>query len=135
MTMAEVGLALGISAQRVSQIEKSAMAKIAREFERRRVWRKEWGKMTIEEANYILRPPLVFGDERQIEARRFLEAVEAAKDEIRACKHGHEKRTKVNRESGFETLARVVWTCDCCWDGNDAEREAAAALVREWLAR
>ena len=33
-TMAEVGLELGVTAQRISQIEKVALAKMRREFER-----------------------------------------------------------------------------------------------------
>jgi DNA-directed RNA polymerase sigma subunit (sigma70/sigma32) len=47
-TMAEVGEELGITAQRVSQIEKSAFAKIKKEFERRNVWKSDWKRESHE---------------------------------------------------------------------------------------
>lgn len=41
---------------------------------------------TLKSALDELKPPLVFGDERQIAARKFLEKVEEACDAIRGCK-------------------------------------------------
>jgi len=38
--------------------------------------------VTVAEARKTLRPPLKFGDEKQIAAHRFLEAVELAKEAI-----------------------------------------------------
>lgn len=43
--------------------------------------------MTLREAKSILQPPLVFGDERQIAARRFIERVFEAKEILMRCRH------------------------------------------------
>lgn len=43
--------------------------------------------MTLIEAKSILEPPLVFGDERQIAARQFIERVFEAKEVLSRCKN------------------------------------------------
>jgi hypothetical protein len=41
--------------------------------------------MTLTEARKILKPPLIFGNDAQIKAARFIEQVEECKEAILAC--------------------------------------------------
>jgi len=45
--------------------------------------------MKLTEARRILRPPLKFGDAKQIEAHELIVQAEEAKEKIRACRRGH----------------------------------------------
>lgn len=59
--------------------------------------------MNLAEAKQLLSGRLVFGDETQIAARKFLERVEEAADAIRACNacmatHGEIKRHSCTKE-------------------------------------
>ncbi len=87
--------------------------------------------MTITEALTALSGPLVFGNERQIRARRFLEQVEFAKDAARACKQEHETRADVHTHQ--QQVTRNVRDCLCLANYADDVRAAAAnMLVAEW---
>jgi exosome complex RNA-binding protein Rrp4 len=45
--------------------------------------------MTAAQAKALLSGPLVFGDTQQIEARRFLEAVDVLVEKMKRCDHDH----------------------------------------------
>jgi hypothetical protein len=90
--------------------------------------------MTITEATRILRPPLKFGDPLQVNARKFLEKIEEAKESARNCKRDHAE--KVRYDKFPEDEIKNITLC-ACLDGYDHEiaYETARALVNEWKRR
>lgn len=67
--------------------------------------------MTLIEARSILKPPLVFGDERQIAARQFIERVHEAKEILARCRNH-------------------AWNCKCLDAYSKDETKEAEASVR-----
>jgi len=74
--------------------------------------------MTLQEAREYLKPPLIFGNAKQIDARKFLEKVVEAKEKITKCSRGHAVYKSANKWK----LAQ----CDCVVDYPDDVRLAAA---------
>lgn len=68
--------------------------------------------MNLSEANKILGGKLVFGDEKQIEAIKFLRQVADAIEAYKNCRYGHDKNS---------------WgVCSCVADFDEEVNEAAA---------
>lgn len=87
-------------------------------------------KVTVSEARRYLAGPLAFGDPHQVNARKFLEKVEEAKEAVRACDAKHEFRNP-NKPQGEK--ARAIRICECLESFRQDEAEQAAlALVQEW---
>ncbi len=64
--------------------------------------------MTYKEAMKILQPPLIFGDEKQINAVKFIGDLELVFDAIRSCQHrGAHLRS-------YERFKRDPGELDCC---------------------
>jgi len=111
--------------------------------------------MNIAEAtNELTGRPLVFGDDKQIKAHRFLNDLESAKEAVSNCKEGHldatrcrtchgesflkcsecgEPRTcKTCKGHGFSgDLTEDVLSCKCMKKFNDEVKKAIADWVLE----
>ena len=74
--------------------------------------------MELKEAREYLKPPLIFGNARQIDARKFLERVAEAKERIEACRQQHAVYKCADRWK----LAQ----CTCVIEYDDDVRLAAA---------
>ena len=73
--------------------------------------------MTLKQALLILRPPLRFGDARQVQAVRFLEKVEVAMGAVRCCEYC--------RGDGYEEYSHAEpEVCFCIWDLPQNVKEA-----------
>jgi hypothetical protein len=62
--------------------------------------------MTLSEAQRILKPPLIFGNDEQIKAVRFMEQVEAALEAYEKCDENH-KEYRIYQPSKFQ------YSCPC----------------------
>lgn len=93
-------------------------------------------KYDVTEARKTLRPPLIFGNEEQIRARKLIERVELAKDAIRDCDYGHFYAISDNETDKVRAMELSLAMCDCV-SGFDPEIRTGAAfeLVREWKKR
>ena len=68
--------------------------------------------MTSREGKNILKPPLIFGNDAQIRAVRFLEEVEEAKTSIHSCKH-LSAHIKTLKSDGKVAAACETFECGC----------------------
>ena len=95
----------------------------------------EYRKLTIKtvrDAREVLRPPLCFGDSSQIEARKFLEKVELAKEALSNCANNHWEATRYSDRLRGES-ARWMACCECVEAfPRDVREQAAIVLVDEW---
>jgi hypothetical protein len=73
--------------------------------------------MTLKQALLLMRPPLRFGDARQIQAVKFLQKLEAAIVAVRNCEYC--------RGDGFENYGDgEAEVCTCIWDLEQSIKEA-----------
>lgn len=86
--------------------------------------------MTLSKTRKLLQPPLIFGNEAQIEALKFLEKIEVRAEEIRKCEHfkSHiEKRYEDPQELAFE----LVDICGCGGEESDKFLAEVMKLLKE----
>lgn len=86
--------------------------------------------MTLGEVNHILAQPLKFGDPLQVNARKFVAAVDKAKAAILRCRWTHKQIA--SHPTPFD-LERQLTACECVEGFHEDERlEAAKLLIKEW---
>jgi hypothetical protein len=73
--------------------------------------------MTLKQALLLVRPPLRFGDARQVQAVNFLEKVEAAMAATRDCDYCHGDGCQQYSEDEVEV-------CTCIWELEQSVKEA-----------
>lgn len=85
--------------------------------------------MTAREAYSILKPPLRFGDESQIQAHKWLELFVDCRERIRDCRSEHGEAAEYRDRN--EVLQEVL-ICHA-FEGFDQEilKEAALCFIRE----
>ena len=81
--------------------------------------------MNAKECLERLRPPLIFGNDSQVRARKVLEEIYELRDVIENCEEDHrsdfrhERLTYRGRRSNeaamLEYLEEQIEECDCCW--------------------
>lgn len=97
---------------------------------------------TVKQALKILKPPLKFGNERQIAARQLLEKVYEAKDLMLTCEKKDHKELALERFDEDEltkhgyilALERELDDCSCMPKQISAEviHEVAVSSISEW---
>lgn len=100
--------------------------------------------MTTVEALKILKPPLLFGNQFQIDARIFLENVARAKEQVLACERlDHEGLAKERFDEEDETkhwhvmqMEEELFDCGCTPRlESEVLMEVAKLLINEWWPR